>query len=139
MLSQLKTPTPSTHAHLWPVHTPFPHPPASPLLPRSKSVSHLSHIGGLLGGLFVSFAFLPNLKDRRFQAMRRVVERTWGHRLPRAAPREHRSCWHVNKWLLGLCLAVCAVAVLYLYAALPMWIWLWKLPHLTCPPVQGLP
>ena len=86
----------------------------------------------------MSFAFLPNLKDRRFKAMRRVVKRTWGHRLPRAAPREHKSCWRNNRWLYWLCMAVCLAAVMFLYVALPLWIWLWKLPRLTCPVVEGL-
>ncbi|KAI8466169.1 MAG: hypothetical protein J3K34DRAFT_434709 [Monoraphidium minutum] len=109
-----------------------------PLMAAGK-VSHLSHIGGLLGGLFVSFAFLPNLKDRRFRAMRRFAKRTWGHRLPRAAPREHKSCWRANRWLYWLCMAACGAAVLFLYVALPVWIWVWKLPRLECPVVLGIP
>jgi hypothetical protein len=95
-------------------------------------------VGGLLGGLFVSFAFLPNLKDRRFRAVRSFVRDHWGTRLPRAAPREHTSCWKRNRFVHALALMVCGAAVLFLFVALPVYVWLWKLPHLNCPAVPGL-
>lgn len=95
-------------------------------------------MGGLLGGLFVSFAFLPNLKDRRFRAVRSFVRDHWGTRLPRAAPREHTSCWKRNRFVHALALMVCGAAVLFLFVALPVYVWLWKLPHLNCPAVPGL-
>ena len=43
----------------------------SPLL----RVSHMSHVGGLIAGLFTSFVFLPNLTDRRWRAARRAARR----------------------------------------------------------------
>lgn len=101
-------------------------------------VSHLSHVGGLLGGLFVSLAFLPNLKDQRFKALRRLAKRQFGQRLPRAAPGEHASCWSRNRCLRGFCLAVCALAVLFLFVALPVWIWVFQLPKLSCPALPGI-
>ena len=105
---------------------------------NAAQISHLSHVGGLLGGLFVSFAFLPNLKDQRFKALRRFAKRQFGQRLPRAAPGEHASCWARNRVLRALCLAVCALALLFLFVALPVWIWVFKLPRLSCPALAGI-
>jgi membrane associated rhomboid family serine protease len=36
-----------------------------------QRVSHASHIGGLICGLFPSLLFLPNLRDKRVKAIRR--------------------------------------------------------------------
>jgi hypothetical protein len=91
-----------------------------------------------VGGLVVSFAFLPNLKDRRFKAVRQFARTHFAMRLPRAAPREHSSCWSRNKFFYGFCLVICCLAVLYLFVGLPVWIWVWKLPRLQCPAAPGL-
>jgi hypothetical protein len=120
-----------------------PHPSPTPR-PRPcfaaapRRVSHLSHVGGLLGGLFMSMLFLPNLKDRRFKAVRRFVKTHWGTRLPRDAPAEARSCWSRHRCLHFLVLTACAMAVLFLFVALPVWVWQWKLPRLSCPAAPGL-
>eukprot|EP00775_Hariotina_reticulata_P007166 gene7166-7380_t len=47
-----------------------------------QKVSHMSHVGGLVLGLFVSFMFLPNLRDRRWKAARKFANRLserWSH------------------------------------------------------------
>jgi hypothetical protein len=41
---------------------------------RSGSVSHASHVGGLICGIFPSMLFLPNLKDKRLAALRRQLQ-----------------------------------------------------------------
>ena len=40
---------------------------------NAGNVSHASHVGGLVCGLFPSMLFLPNLKDRRLAAVRRQL------------------------------------------------------------------
>jgi hypothetical protein len=130
--------------HTWPptllllLPPPPPPPNARHRCRPPRRVSHLSHVGGLLGGLFTSLMFLPNLKDRRFKAVRRFVKTHWGTRLPRNAPREHRSCWSRNRCLHIMVLALCAMVVLFLFVGLPVWVWVWKLPRLACPAAPGL-
>jgi membrane associated rhomboid family serine protease len=51
----------------------------------NKATSHMSHVGGFIAGLCVSFLFLPNFKDRRW-----VVGR---------AGREHCVCLLCLPWL----------------------------------------
>lgn len=45
------------------------------LVTGPSSVSHWSHIGGLVCGIFPSFLFLPNIKDRRWKAVQRALTR----------------------------------------------------------------
>lgn len=106
-----------------------------------RRVSHLSHVGGLLGGLVTSFAFLPNTKDRRFRALRAFALKQFGQRLPSTAPAEHASCWKATaagRVLRGVLLVVCAGAVVFLFAALPAWLWTMKLPRLACPALPSI-
>jgi membrane associated rhomboid family serine protease len=41
---------------------------------QGGQVSHASHIGGLICGIFPSLLFLPNLKDKRLAAVRREMQ-----------------------------------------------------------------
>lgn len=45
------------------------------LVTGPSSVSHWSHIGGLICGIFPSFLFLPNIKDKRWKAVQRALTR----------------------------------------------------------------
>eukprot|EP00195_Chlamydomonas_chlamydogama_P009647 CAMPEP_0202898498 /NCGR_PEP_ID=MMETSP1392-20130828/7012_1 /ASSEMBLY_ACC=CAM_ASM_000868 /TAXON_ID=225041 /ORGANISM="Chlamydomonas chlamydogama, Strain SAG 11-48b" /LENGTH=1047 /DNA_ID=CAMNT_0049584449 /DNA_START=381 /DNA_END=3524 /DNA_ORIENTATION=+ len=50
------------------------------------STSHASHVGGALTGAFAALLFLPNIKDRRWRALKRLAKRLdVSHLLP-AAP-----------------------------------------------------
>jgi Rhomboid family len=41
---------------------------------NARNVSHASHIGGLICGLFPSMLFLPNLRDKRLRAVQRQLQ-----------------------------------------------------------------
>ncbi len=102
-----------------------------PLLPTPSNVSHLSHIGGLLAGLFVSFLFLPDFKDRRWRRARRATRRLTGRQWPRHPARTtpelpgghamlQRSCWGRNPVAYWLVWLLCAGVMLFFFAALPV-------------------
>lgn len=118
-----------------------------------QRVSHLSHVGGLVVGLVVSFMFLPNLRDRRWRAARKVARRI-GHTLhdrlsfpggagsgggggsPRASVLERmQSCWQRHAWLYWTVWALSFIAVLFFLGGLPAYIWLYRLPSVACEPL----
>lgn len=124
-----------------------------------QKVSHMSHVGGLVLGLFVSFMFLPNLRDRRWKAARKFANRLserWSHAggaaassyvsagapPPSAAVNRasvmHRmqSCWRRHAWLYWMVWVLSAGVVLFFFVGLPVYIWTYKMPGLTCPPVM---
>ncbi len=51
------------HHTIWDSHT------ACCLLLLQKDVSHVSHMGGMLCGLFPAFLFLPRLQSERWEAL----------------------------------------------------------------------
>jgi hypothetical protein len=116
----------------------------------------MSHIGGLVAGLVVSFMFLPNLADRRWKAARKLagristnIHQRWsshggggrGHSAASApggggSIMEHQqSCWRRNAWLYYLMLLLCAGVILFLFAALPVYIYRFLMPSLKCAPL----
>lgn len=44
----------------------------------SQGVSHASHIGGLVCGLFPSLLFLPNIRNKRIRALHHQIDKTLG-------------------------------------------------------------
>lgn len=135
---------------------PPPPPPTNPLLPSPlallgcpalrSQISHLSHIGGLLGGLLVSFLFLPNFKDQRWRAIKRRASRArqeharTGSATVAAAQRSlerdaaaDMSCWRRHRWVHYLVWTVSIIACLFFFLFLPLYIWLVRLPALQCP------
>lgn len=100
-------------------------------------MSHLSHIGGLVGGAFVSFLFLPNFRDRRWKAARRLARRRGqAHLLPQEGTPEYAasaSCWRRHRWLYVLVCCVCALVTLFFAAGLPLYLWLQRFPNVSCP------
>eukprot|EP00879_Flechtneria_rotunda_P023461 GHRR01024817.1.p1 GENE.GHRR01024817.1~~GHRR01024817.1.p1 ORF type:complete len:190 (+),score=35.48 GHRR01024817.1:384-953(+) len=119
-------------------------------------VSHMSHIGGLVTGLVVSFMFLPNLQDRRWKAARKVAERI-GHSiydrishsglagLHYEQSGQHtmldrtQSCWRRNPWLYWLLWILSALVIVFMFAGLPGFLWLFVMPHLQCQPLFAPP
>lgn len=118
-----------------------------------RRVSHMSHVGGLAAGLFVSFLFIPNLADRRWKAARKFAARvshtihtrlsSFGGTQPTAAPLgapadAGQSCWRRNAWLYYLVLALSVLVMLFLFVALPVYVYTIRMPKLQCTPlVQG--
>ncbi|WIA30558.1 hypothetical protein OEZ86_000641 [Tetradesmus obliquus] len=126
----------------------------SPLL----RVSHMSHVGGLVAGLFTSFMFLPNLKDKRWKAARKLAGRigTLGHSIydrishgggagsAAAGGRSSsgglhwsllermQSCWRRHAWLYRSVWVLSALVMLFMFCGLPVWIWLFRMPTLQC-------
>lgn len=96
-----------------------------------------------MAGLFVSFIFLPNLKDRRWRSARKLAHSLYG-RLSYGGTQEHRvphwvekmqSCWTRNAWLYWFVWVVSALVVVLIFAGLPAYIWLARMPGLQCPPL----
>jgi hypothetical protein len=104
----------------------------------------MSHVGGLIAGLFVSFMFLPNLADRRWKAARKLAARfsntlhtrlSFGGSAP-AAPLpvdgQVQSCWRRNAWVYWLVWLLSALVILFLFLALPVYLYVVRMPNLQC-------
>jgi membrane associated rhomboid family serine protease len=126
--------------------------------PARNGTSHLSHLGGFLTGLLAAFLFLPNFKDRRWRAARRVAKRL-GRALPGiksgsgnggggdgstngggllAATASAPSCWRVRRPLFRAVAALSVSSVVFLMVALPVYAWTSLLPGLSCPDEDAL-
>jgi len=111
------------------------------------SVSHYSHIGGLVSGLVVSFLFLPNFHDRRWRAARRLARRVDKYHagvdsrnpssgsLP-VVEEVEPSCWRKHMWAYVILWSMSATVVLFFFAGLPIYLWVQMLPNLSCPAQQ---
>lgn len=110
-----------------------------------RRVSHMSHLGGLAAGLFVSFMFLPNLADQRWKAARKLAARvsttihtrlSFGgtHAVPTDMPvvEQGQSCWRRNAWLYYLVWVISAVVMLFLFVGLPVYVYVYRMPSLQC-------
>jgi len=112
-----------------------------------RRVSHMSHLGGLAAGLFVSFMFLPNLADRRWKAARKFASRvsTSLHTrlsfggvaapLPTTPVDQGQSCWRRNAWLYHLVCVLSVLVMLFLFVALPVYVYTMRMPSLQCTPL----
>jgi hypothetical protein len=115
-------------------------------------------VGGLVAGLFTSFMFLPNLKDKRWKAARKLAGRigTLGHSiydrishgggaggaaahgrsssggLHWSLLERMQSCWRRHAWLYRSVWVLSALVMLFMFCGLPVWIWLFRIPTLQC-------
>eukprot|EP01025_Chloroclados_australasicus_P055830 TRINITY_DN6854_c0_g2_i10.p2 TRINITY_DN6854_c0_g2~~TRINITY_DN6854_c0_g2_i10.p2 ORF type:complete len:334 (-),score=22.01 TRINITY_DN6854_c0_g2_i10:174-1175(-) len=104
-------------------------------------VSHFSHVGGLLCGLFPSVMFLPNVQDNRWRAARgffrsvfsRVQSRIGSHREAQATLRridDSKSCW--SKFPVNPLKIVGGAVLVFMFVFLPIYVYTVKLPSLKC-------
>ena len=114
-----------------------------------RRVSHMSHLGGLAAGLFVSFTFIPNLQDRRWKAARKFAARvstTLHTRLsfggtqlaapaPLTDPEAGQSCWRRNAWLYYIIWGLSALVMVFLFVVLPVYVYMVRVPNLQCTPL----
>lgn len=120
-----------------------------------RRVSHMSHVGGLVAGLFTSFMFLPNLKDKRWRAARKFANHigSIGHSIydrishgggshsaaTHGSTAAHwsllnrmESCWRRHAWLYRSVWVLSALIILFMFCGLPVYIWLFRIPAMKC-------
>eukprot|EP00878_Enallax_costatus_P043421 GHUV01051397.1.p1 GENE.GHUV01051397.1~~GHUV01051397.1.p1 ORF type:complete len:181 (+),score=29.94 GHUV01051397.1:295-837(+) len=108
------------------------------------TVSHMSHIGGLVAGLFVSFIFLPNFRDRRWRSARKLAYKVYGTvgRLSGGGNQRHQaphwvekmqSCWSRNAWLYWCLWVLSVLVIIAFFAGFPAYVWVLRMPTTHCP------